>query len=190
MPTGNWGITSTTIVTVDFALGTYTATNAWNQWANQWTVTANQETWQIWNGNYAPISEPTAEQRAETELRRVVWEADQAARREKAQQAVERARQLFHEALTPDQRAEVETHRYFTVYGGKTKRQYRVRTDTGRHGNIEELDAHGKPVRRYCVAPSGSVPEHDAFVGQKLFIEHDEDEFLAKANVTQLRRTA
>lgn len=97
-----------------------------------------------------------------------------------------RARDLLDTVLDPAQRDEMKQHRYFTVIGSTTKRRYRVHVDKGRHGNITEVDARGQPVRRLCCAPT-ECPESDALVGQKLFLEMSEEEFVRTANVTDLR---
>lgn len=97
-----------------------------------------------------------------------------------------RARDLLDTVLDAAQRAEMQQHRYFTVIGNHTRRRYRVHVDKGRHGNITEVDAAGVSVRRLCCAPNG-CPESDALVGQKLFLELSEEEFVRTANVTDLR---
>lgn len=97
-----------------------------------------------------------------------------------------RARDLLDTVLDPAQRDEMKQHRYFTVIGSTTKRRYRVHVDKGRHGNITEVAENGQPVRRLCCAPT-ECPESDALVGQKLFLEMSEEEFVRTANVTDLR---
>ena len=111
-------------------------------------------------------------------------EAERAAERLKAK---ERAERLLEEMLSEAQRAEMEAYRYFTVESRTSKRRYRVKTNMGRHGNIEELDAKGRVVATLCCAPKGSIPDADALLGQKLALEADEDEFRKAANFTQRR---
>lgn len=117
-----------------------------------------------------------AAQQAEAERR--------AARVKEETEARERAIALLHAALTPEQRQELLDHRYFTVEGGVTKNRYRIKAGGGVQGNIDELNEHGNPWRKLCCAPNAWIPEADGLLGQKLFLEYAEHEFLAEANFT------
>lgn len=101
--------------------------------------------------------------------------------------AIARAKELLDSVLSAEQKAEAERFRYFTVIGSFSKRRYRVHVGRGQHGNIEELGPDDKPVRKLCCAPGASLPEGDHLVGQKLFLEHAEEEFVRTANVTDLK---
>lgn len=107
-----------------------------------------------------------------------------------APEAEKRAEELLDAALTKRQRRQLRTHRYFTVESKTSKRRYRIHAGKGRHGNIEEVDEAGRSVRQLCCAPTGKIPEADALLGQKLYLEHAEEEFRRTANITELRRTA
>lgn len=162
--------TSAVSVWADWNVGyaSATTTNVWTSW----TTTTTSGTY-YYDGSGAWGSQESAETRTERE------------RKEKA--AHDRAHALFRESLSPSQRREVKRHRYFTVESRTSKRRYRIRTDRERHGNIEEVNDRGEVLRSLCGAPGGSIPIHDALLGQKLFLEHAEAEFLEKANVTERR---
>src|SRR5262245_50756073 len=167
---------------------------AWTQWAvKNWQVQQNIA-WERWTmeiavqNQYQPLDMQHYRQAQADATQQF---ADRARERQEAHKvAVARARAMLDEGLTPAQRGELQqTGRYFTVYGGRTKRQYRVFVGKGPHGNIEEIAKDGSVVRRLCCAPT-NVPEGDAVLGQKLFLEHAEEEFLRTANVTDVRTGA
>lgn len=91
-----------------------------------------------------------------------------------------RAKKLLMDCLTPIQRGSLEALGYFDVFvGGKT---YRIKQGT--HGNVREI-VEGKEVTSFCVQPDG-VPDEDAMLAQKLWLETDEREFLRVANARVL----
>jgi hypothetical protein len=98
-----------------------------------------------------------------------------------------RARELLVARLTPEQRETFERNKWFIVIGGKSKRRYRIR-DTGcTVANIDLLGElpGGGVVHRLCGHIDGGYmcPLEDHLLGQKLSLEHDEERFLAVANI-------
>lgn len=99
--------------------------------------------------------------------------------------AQRRASVLLRSVLSAEQWAEMRDYHRFTVTA-PSGRRYHIWVNRGRHGNIEELDETGCPVRELCGAPGGRLPEADVFAAQKLCLELDEDEFRRRANITTL----
>ena len=155
----------------------------WYGWNDTWTTNCTASTWIGWNdtSNFVAWTpyEQTEEQKA----------AAKKAKDERAA-AKERAERLLEENLSESQREELATQRYFTVEGGGSKRTYRVKAGLGVHGNVVEVDEQGREVANLCAAPRGDLPEADALIAQKLWLEHREEEFRQVANITQRRRVA
>jgi len=106
---------------------------------------------------------------------------------EQRRKAIACARALLLAMLTHQQREQLQRDQFFEVIAKHSKRRYRIRQGT--HGNVRLLDDAGREVVRYCGQPPG-VPEDDAMLAQKLQLEHDEAEYLRRANATPLRATA
>ena len=95
-------------------------------------------------------------------------------------EAYERGLRLLKANLTPAQRHQFDTYRYFEVIGGKTGRRYRIR-----HGcsmNIEQIDRKGRRVCGWCFFPKGRLVPGDVMLAQKLALELFEPEALKLAN--------
>jgi hypothetical protein len=161
----------------------------WTAWASDWdstttaiTIGTGEETWYWWNAAEGESAEQAAarleRERIRAEEQRIVAEA--------RKEAEARAEKLLQETLSEEQRKEIERHRYFTVESLSTRRRYRVRTDKGRHGNIEEVDESGRVLNKLCCAPHGNIPHADALVGQALNLRLNEDEFRRAANITRV----
>jgi hypothetical protein len=188
-----------------------TAASIWALWNQPYTVTnatgntliSNPLIWSAWNVSYyyyptggtgtGEISLPAATYVAappETDEQRQVRLAAEAEARKKAEEAAlkqvkarERARDLLHRHLDPQQRESLEKQGAFLVH---TKRGvYRVQR--GVAGNIQFLGKPGlQPSERYCihVPHQFGLPEEDHMLTQKLLLEADEDTFLRVANRT------
>ncbi len=102
------------------------------------------------------------------------------ARRER-DAVIARARELLLSHLTAEQRETVEKNKWFVVVGGRTKTEYRIRTDYGIAGNIEVL-SKGKKVATLCCHCNHAIPNNDQFLAQKIALQYDEDNFLKIAN--------
>jgi hypothetical protein len=93
--------------------------------------------------------------------------------------AAERAEQLLISHLTRAQRKSWERDKAIEVKG-RSGRTYRIKC--GRAGNVYELDDKGRPVASLCVHLVDPVPDQDNVLWQLLAIQHDEEEFLRRAN--------
>ena len=117
---------------------------------------------------------PTEEERHQLTVWRCFTKeaADRALARQKAET---RARALLLSKLSPDQRKQLETHRWFETTGGASGRTYRIHASNGR--NVTWVK-DGKNQISYCAYPawwsSGintEVPLSDVMLAQKLAIE-------------------
>lgn len=190
---------------IDWSDGTTSVSSneMWYGWNAHWTtgtyvICGEDDVWRHWNTGTAasatiaiyPDRELTPEEAAAAAERDARLHAEAQERMRVLAEAKARAQALLEEGLDEDQRAELQRERHFTVESRTSKRRYRIKVGSGRHGNIEEVDEQGTPVRRLCCAPVGNIPEPDAILGQKLFLEHDEEAFRRSANITELRRPA
>src|SRR5258706_2927254 len=101
---------------------------------------------------------------------------------ERERQAMhERARELLISHLTTEQRETFEKNRWFVVVGGKSKTEYRIRTDYGIAGNIDVM-AKGRKVASLCCHCRSDIPNEDQFLAQKIALMWVEDNFLKTAN--------
>jgi hypothetical protein len=91
--------------------------------------------------------------------------------------ALAKARALLERALTPEQRNDLFARGYFYVKGKRFT--YRIRE--GHSGNVDALDSSDRVISRFCAHPLGRVPVYDVMLAQKLWIETDENMFLAEA---------
>ncbi len=172
---------------------TGTGSNAviWNGW-NADTVTSatpsvtiNGTTWATWNSNSVTVTEypmraaETDEQRRLREEQTRRWQEERAAAEREVRKAKLRAKKLLVDHLNPQQREEYEKRGHFHLYTNKG-RKYRIHQGT--HGNVRLVDVTtDEELGSYCSQPSG-VPDEDAMLAQKLYLEIDEDEFIARAN--------
>jgi hypothetical protein len=102
--------------------------------------------------------------------------------RKERERAKRVARELLMKWLTPEQRAELNSERYFTVRRDDGK-EYRVLQ--GQFGNVQ-LIRDGKVAEVFCCHPSEPVPDEDAMLAQAMMLRFNEREFLARANATVL----
>jgi hypothetical protein len=108
----------------------------------------------------------------------------EAARMAARKVANERAEALLRAALSPKQLKELDRRGYFHV----TVQERRFRITRGRAGNILEVDARSRALRKLCAHPVDQVPDADTMLAQKLWLEAMPTEFLKIANVTRIRR--
>ena len=90
-----------------------------------------------------------------------------------------RAVELLTRCLSPAQREQYKTCRYFDVVGGDTGKRYRIR-----HGcqlNVEQLDQNGRN-QLLCFMPKGGLPVGDVMLAQKIALEFFETEAIRVAN--------
>jgi len=122
----------------------------------------------------------TAEEKARAEevAQRAKLEAERLNREREA--ALNKSFDLLISHLTINQRETFKKHNWFTVKGGKSDTEYRIR-DIGVAGNIDIM--HGKSaVARLCCHCNYTIPKYDQYLAQKLALEADEDHFLQTAN--------
>jgi hypothetical protein len=91
-----------------------------------------------------------------------------------------RALKLLKDWLSPAQLYAYEGRRYFDVIGSDSGTAYRIHHGT--QANIEQLDAHGQPVCRWCFVPEGGLVAGDVMLAQKIALETYESGALGVAN--------
>jgi hypothetical protein len=91
-----------------------------------------------------------------------------------------RALKLLKGWLSPAQLSAYEDRRYFEVVGCDSGTAYRIHHGT--QANIEQLDAHGQPVCRWCFVPQGGLVAGDVMLAQKIALETYESSALRVAN--------
>jgi hypothetical protein len=95
-------------------------------------------------------------------------------------EAEARGVQLLTRNLSPAQREQYETGRYFDVIGGDTGKRYRIRY--GYTMNVEPLDQNGRRIQLLCFMPRGGLPVGDIMLAQKIGLELFESEAIRVAN--------
>ncbi len=162
-------------------------------------ATTNQiitQVWGAWNVQYqqgnlrqAPGNLRTAtpeqvrEEQERYRVRQEQYQAQQAKVQLERSEAEKRAEQLLTESLTPQQREELTTKRYFTletITPTGDRRIYRIHR--GRSRNVEQVDASGRRLKTLCAHPAELVPDPDTMLAQKFMLETAEEEFLRIAN--------
>ncbi len=184
-------------LTMPVGIGTYTdsSTNmtSWLEWNQTIEGQITQQIWSTWTvtgasslpemhiqGIYPAL---TSEERArlEAERQRAMAQAEEHQRAYEA--AATRAEALLREHLDAEQQGQLERDQAFLV-SLTTGRRYRIQR--GQQGNVFELDAQGRRVRKFCIHPDLSIPVADSMLAQKLMLEHDEVSFRMIANITEM----
>jgi hypothetical protein len=99
-----------------------------------------------------------------------------------------RGLRLLKEWLSPAQLTCYEQHGHFDVVGSDSGKVYRI--CHGYQANIEQLDAIGEPVCRWCFGPEGHLVAGDIMLAQKVALETGENAALAVANRFTIYNTA
>lgn len=177
---------------------TSVTTSTWGAWNTQYvlasigsattsavTTIATDNVWVAWNRD-ARVTPASAVRPNDAEYRRQTeaWaKAQQEAAAERVR-AKERALRLLREQLTDEQKAELAEKRYFSLSTIDSKsgehRHYRIHQ--GSAGNVEQVDANGKKLKRFCIHPTIACPEEDTMLTQMLWLRTQEEEFLRVAN--------
>jgi hypothetical protein len=155
-------------------------TCAWYQTTPMYTLSNADTIWQQWitvPQTYGYGGQLHVETPEEIEHHRVRRERDHQER----VAARTRARVLLGEFLSDEQKAELDQHGRFHVMGSRGRR-YCIRAE-GQAGNVDLLKADGSIQARLCCHPRQGLPDGDAWLMQMIEIRHDEDHFLATANV-------
>ena len=197
----NWIYNASTTVSNNTIVYADTTT-LWTNWitvGSTNSVTVNY--WPDWVqqvplGNRLAVAHALPREDEATVQRRLVTQQDrQRQMHEERQRYLEeqaeagrKAEALLREFLSPEQLADHEKKTGFLVTS-KSGRIYRILP--GKHGNVLELHPDTrKPVAKWCAAPTDGVPDQDAMLAQKLFLETDEDYFRKIANRTGLAHVA
>lgn len=181
--------------------GTQTTVNAvWVQWNQEYygalagtTAASNVTVWGTWNqqvygtaypiqqNQYVPPQQTEEQRQADVERLRVNAEAARL-RAEEAQAAAKKAKELLIAALTLAQREQFAKENAFELQ--VNDKLYRIRPGH----RVERLNSKTKKTESYfCIHPSHEhrLPNEDVALGQKLFLEAAEAEFLRIANETR-----
>ena len=94
--------------------------------------------------------------------------------------AAERGMRLLRSNLTPMQLHQNDTYRYFDVVGGETGHRYRIHHADAM--NVDEFDAAGTRINKWCFLPRGNLVRGDILLAQKLALELFESEVRVIAN--------
>lgn len=169
--------------TATFSTGTSCTSPTPNPW---WVTTATTSSTTTYNAQqyFALAQQRGAYQAAllaqqQASQQQIV--AQQAVAQQRIMEARQRSRELLLEHLTDAQRETFEKNQWFVVQGGKSKKEYRIRTSSGYTGNIDEMRSD-KVVARWCFHASYEIPEYDHYLSQKIALELDEERFLKIAN--------
>lgn len=177
---------------------------------NDWTLTATNAVttaaWTVWNDRYERINDAiqyvgqvqrySRRQLSEEELlvelereKRLRQEAEERARQ--ACQAKQRAEDLLRSCLSPQQLEDLNKKNCFYIeIDAADGKKERYRIDRGAHNNVKQIDARGSIMRHFCIQPPG-VPDGDAMLAQKLFLESSEEartHFWETANITEMMK--
>lgn len=176
------------------------------RWVNPTSYRTTAQTWQdevwhTWEDDRARLVARPWEVR---EDERQAWREEQSRRRLERQLAVEkqqaervvaheRGMELLEMILTDEEKllranAKAAGEPDHILVRSQHGNLYRIGFG-GVHGNVNLTDEHGCRLANYCAAPQlyneqGSLPLSDGYVGQYLQLKHDEDAYLAKANVS------
>lgn len=91
-----------------------------------------------------------------------------------------RAEQLLWNVLDRDQRRDWRRHGYFHLNVGLHRYRIEVRK---RSGNVHLVDRAGERLKSYCCHTKDYLPNADNALAQMMTLLHDEEGFLALANV-------
>lgn len=195
---------------VRYTTGAVTCATTSGDWYIDTATTATNAittaAWTVWNDRFEALNEAAAQvqqiQRysrrklSEEELlaelereKRIRMEAEERVR--KANLAKQRAEELLHACLSEQQLEDlVKRNCFYIEIDGTNGKKERYRIDRGSHGNVKQLDAKGSIIRSFCIQPPG-VPDGDAMLAQKLFLEGSEEaraKFWETANITEVMR--
>jgi hypothetical protein len=87
---------------------------------------------------------------------------------------------LLRAWLSPEQRDQFDSLRYFDVEGSATGKKYRIHF--GASANVQEIGEDGVPKRGWCFVPATSLVPGDVMLAQKVALETNEYAALAVAN--------
>ena len=128
-----------------------------------------------------------ASRRVGASLAQYIREVQAARERYRARFATreERGVNLLREWLSPEQRAQFDTKRYFDVIGCDSGKRYRIHY--GETTNVHEIGDDDLPSVGWCFMPVGSLVAGDVMLAQKIALETYEYGALAVANRCPIR---
>jgi len=128
-----------------------------------------------------------ASRRVGASLAQYIREVQAARERYRARFATreERGVNLLREWLSPEQRAQFDTKRYFDVIGCDSGKRYRIHF--GETTNVHEIGDDDLPSVGWCFMPVGSLVAGDVMLAQKIALETYEYGALAVANRCPIR---
>lgn len=91
-----------------------------------------------------------------------------------------RGLRLLRSWLSPEQRAQFDSVRYFDVIGCDSGKRYRIHYGTAI--NVHEIDDAGRTAVGWCFVPMGYLVAGDVMLAQKIALETRESNALAVAN--------
>ena len=186
--------TNTLTVTVSGVdVGYYdTVWMTWSSTTSSGTTNCIDEcTWQTWKQTVTTGTTPrviTLVARnpvTETDAQRAARVAARMAEEKQNRLAKKRARVLLLTHLTVAQRRAMKRTGAFRVVSRSSGNAYLIETRYGQSRNVKRLGDAGQVISTLCAHPQAvQVPDEDAYLAQKLMLEHAEDEFLRIANVS------
>lgn len=182
-PTATTTTSSVTTITVPMYVTTSSSTSFTDEiiWCND--TTAPIIRWDDFTTDFAANASPTfvaaapaiIYRRSRVDRRRRIVERHEQTR------AVDRAKGLLIEYLTPEQRDTLRQRGWFIVTG-RSGTRYRINAANNNYsGNVHVLDGD-RIAARLCAHLDGSLPFWDHILAQKLMLENAEDDFLKIAN--------
>lgn len=128
-----------------------------------------------------------ASRRVGASLAQYIREVQAARERYRARFATreERGVNLLREWLSPEQRAQFDSKRYFDVIGCDSGKRYRIHY--GETTNVHEIGDDDLPSVGWCFTPVGSLVAGDVMLAQKIALETYEYGALAVANRCPIR---
>lgn len=139
------------------------------------TTASSSTTWA------APKREPTEEERARVKRQVALRRQLRRSRDRREEMAAGRAERLLVGHLSPEQAEEWAARGEFVAVCPRSRRRFKVRRQWS--GNLDELDAEGRRIARFCVHHRVHTPTEDNMLSQKLYIESGAlDQLLAIAN--------
>jgi hypothetical protein len=102
---------------------------------------------------------------------------------DRMQKAHERARELFHAHLTPEQR-ETEKHSNLVKLFAPSGRFYHLHTSC-HSGNVRLVDKAGITYEHLCCYLWENVPQYDHYLAQYMYLMADEETFRRTAVITK-----
>jgi len=172
-----------------------TTQNVWDNWTGstfsnnnnpfQTYQTITPVVWETWNEQVNVSAEQREANRRAAAERTAERERIYAKSVEDREAAHAKALHLFLSVLRPEELETYKKEECIYVRGSRGRR-YRIRCNRSQSGNVDWLDEKGNKLASLCCHPRELVPNPDAWMVQKLTLEHDEDHFTQLANYSPM----